>query len=368
MTYEPMNLTLLICIVLFIGAAQGFLLSISLVTIKRGNKKANLILAFLLFIFSFMIFFHSLSEIQRGKIDNEHAHTGQTILLLVAPLIYLYVNALIKQTFKFSVKDLIHLLPFVLVLIFYISYPAEKNFNNFLPLPEKIFLWVMVIQMTIYFFFSVYYLNEHNRRIKNTFSTIDKINLRWLRFLIVANTIIWPLAFLIELLKKHSGDFDLIWILISILIYLIGYKGLKQPEIFSGEIKNNREAEISRKKYVKSGLTDENADEVFNRLNEFMLSSKSFLDSNLNLPGLAKQLNISTHHLSQIINKKAEQNFFEYINKFRIEEAKRLLKNPEMNHLTISAIGFEVGFNSTSTFNSVFKNLTGTTPSKYQKS
>jgi AraC-like DNA-binding protein len=79
-------------------------------------------------------------------------------------------------------------------------------------------------------------------------------------------------------------------------------------------------------------------------------------------------MNVSTHHLSQIINERLNKNFFEFINHFRVKEAKRLLKDPGSQHLTLAAIGFEAGFNSVSSFNSIFKKATSFTPSQYRLS
>ncbi len=93
---------------------------------------------------------------------------------------------------------------------------------------------------------------------------------------------------------------------------------------------------------------------------------KPFLDHSLTLPRLAEKLSISIHDLSQIINERLKQNFFEFVNSHRVGEAKKILSDPEYENLTIAAIGFETGFNSTSAFNAAFKKHTGMTPSQYR--
>lgn len=363
-----MQSRLLIYIILFIGAAQGFLLSVALTTTSRGNKKANRVLASLLFIFSFIILFHSIGEIQQGKTIAEHSHSGQVFLLLVAPLIYYYTKILTTIEFTFSIKDVFHLIPFAIIMILYFVTQNYLNQANMLKVLDKIFLWSILVQMTLYLSLSIQRINSFSKGIENSFSSVDKINLHWLRFLILANALIWPVAFLIEIYKKNTQDFDVIWLLISTLIYLIGYKGLTQPEIFSGVLRNNEtEAIVKKKKYEHSGLEPEFADSIYIKLKEYMSASKPFLEYNLTLPSLAKQLSVSTHHLSQVINEKTGQNFFEFINSHRVEEAKRLLMEPEKKHFTIASIGLEAGFNSISSFNSVFKKITGMTPSQFQK-
>ena len=104
------------------------------------------------------------------------------------------------------------------------------------------------------------------------------------------------------------------------------------------------------------------------KLQKLMETEKLHLDSNLTLPLLAKKTAVSVHHLSQVINEKLSQNFFEFVNSYRVEEAKQMLLDPDRKHLNISAIGFEAGFNSNSSFNSVFKKLTGMTPSQFRNS
>jgi len=98
-----------------------------------------------------------------------------------------------------------------------------------------------------------------------------------------------------------------------------------------------------------------------------MVSEKPFLDSDITLPNLAKRLAISTHHLSQVINDKLQKNFFEFVNYYRVEEAKENIAEPANHNLNLAEIGFDVGFNSISSFNAAFKKHSGTTPSQYRE-
>lgn len=102
------------------------------------------------------------------------------------------------------------------------------------------------------------------------------------------------------------------------------------------------------------------------KLNEYMKNNQPYFDSDLTMPGLAKILNIPPHHLSQVINNKIGKNFFDLMNEYRIEEVKRRLKSNENSNLTILGIALESGFNSKSSFNSIFRKYTGMTPSQYR--
>jgi AraC-like DNA-binding protein len=119
-------------------------------------------------------------------------------------------------------------------------------------------------------------------------------------------------------------------------------------------------------KYEKSALTKKMADEYVRRLIQFMDSHKPFLDPNLTLPKLAGQVSIRTHHLSQIINERLHESFFDFINRYRIEEAKKRLSDPSLSHYSIMGVANEVGFRSKSVFNSAFKKQTGMTPSEFR--
>jgi AraC-like DNA-binding protein len=364
-----MDQTLIIGILLMIGAAQGLLLSVVLVTSTTGNKTANRILSILLSPFSFMLFFHASSELQGIPADKAaHEHIGQAIFALFAPLLFFYVQALTRPDFSMRRRDALHLLPCCLLLLLTILQLVtadadswDRYFNGIIP-------WLLMVQTVIYLYLSLRLLQAHQQKIKDRFSALEKINLRWLYFLLSGQMVIWPVAFLTEILGGDSRQWDWVWLLIAGFIYTMGYLGLRQPVIFSG-----RSAELlpknilAKKKYEKSVLSAEDAERISRRLQDVMGGEKPYLDCTLSLPDLAQKLSVSTHHLSQILNERIGRNFFEYINGLRVEEAKQMLKDKKMDHLSIAGIAQEAGFNSLSAFNTIFKMHTGSTPSSYRK-
>ncbi len=365
-----MDKTLIIGILLMIGAAQGLLLAAVLSSSSKGNKAANHILAILLFLFSFMLFFHAYSELQ-GEMVNKagHEHFAQAIFSLFAPLIFYYVKALTQRLFVLRWKDLRHLLPLCIIVIISLGFTLfpvklawEKSFN-------LLMLCLLIIQMTIYLYLSLRLLQVHQQNIRSNFSALERINLRWLYFLVIGQIIIWPVAFLTEILGGDSRQWDLVWLLIAIFIYAIGYFSLRQPEIFDSRIEEfPYNSSLVKKKYEKSTLSLEDAEKISDRLNELMTQEKLYLNNDLSLPDLSTRLSVSTHHLSQILNERIGKSFFEFINGLRIEEAKSLLQDQKMAHLSIAGIAQEAVFNSLSAFNTIFKKYTGKTPSSYRKS
>ena len=160
-------------------------------------------------------------------------------------------------------------------------------------------------------------------------------------------------------IANHGGE--ILAIIVALVIYYIGYKGLYQPEIFTGT--DESEPVV---KYEKSTLDNEKATEYKEKLLTFMTSEKPYLDSLLTIKDLGQKITIPSYHLSQIINENFRQNFFDFINSYRIEEAKRQLHDPKNNHISIQGIAFEVGFNSKSAFNNAFKKYTDMTPSEFR--
>ena len=133
----------------------------------------------------------------------------------------------------------------------------------------------------------------------------------------------------------------------------------------SGEL-TGEEQQLVTKKYEKSTLTGERAERYLNKLLQCMKEKKPFTDGHLSLQKLAGDLSIPPHHLSQIINERLGQTFSDFINSYRVEEAKRRLLDPAFKHLSLLGIAVDVGFNSKSSFNSVFKKHTSMTPSEFR--
>jgi AraC-like DNA-binding protein len=125
---------------------------------------------------------------------------------------------------------------------------------------------------------------------------------------------------------------------------------------------------MSREKYEKTRLQDSAYEQYKNMLLDYMEREKPYLNQKLTIAQLAQQLDIPVHHLSQLLNEHLEQNFFEFINNYRIEEVKKLNADPASSNLTLIGIAMESGFSSKSSFNRIFKQFTGKTPSEYFKS
>ena len=127
-------------------------------------------------------------------------------------------------------------------------------------------------------------------------------------------------------------------------------------------------ASDERKKYTKSGLKDDQADDIYKKLMHLFNREEYYKKNKLSLNELASELDIHPNYLSQIINEREEKNFYEFVNSFRLEEFKRLVKHQKHKEFTLLALAYDCGFNSKSSFNRYFKKHMGRTPSSFVKS
>ena len=163
------------------------------------------------------------------------------------------------------------------------------------------------------------------------------------------------------------GGISCIHLAILILINWIFYKGLKQPQIFLGISKSDELLARNTSNTQVSIPHREDEKEEFEQVNQYMQSSKAYTNSALSLTELAKMLDIQPRKLSFLINSMLNKNFMGFVNEYRIEMAKDRLRNVSDRGETILEVMYDVGFNSKSSFNTLFKQNTGLTPSDFRK-
>jgi len=242
------------------------------------------------------------------------------------------------------------------------------------PLIFLIFLILTALSGPVYFGASIKLFKTLDINIFNNFSYSENINLDWLRKLVYIFGFVWTLLVIITSLHHVFHVFSWIFctngifLALSIFVILIGYFGLKQKEIFAYQGKDSYVIKQKTEKYSGSGLKDSDARHYLEILTNYMAVEKPYLDPNLNLPQLAKDINIPIHYLSQIINEKLHNNFFNYINQFRVEEVKSKIFDPKFENYSLLGIAMDSGFNSKSVFNRIFKKYTNQTPSQFKAS
>ena len=382
----------LLNIALLLGAAQGFLLSF-LIFQKHRKLYANRFLSLFMFLYSLILVQMLLNDLGYGEKIPHILLVFLGFPFLIGPLHFLYAKSLINFSAKMKKNDWLHFLPFLVVELYFLSYLFKTDqqiqalFNkqqvNDVSTLFIIHNWLIIIQGMIYLIYTIIIINKYFKNIKNIFSTIEKIKLNWLK--IITYMVIFVLSFfMIENVLllfdiELSDKFNLTSLLYAILIYVLGYIGFSKSEIFatpelavsmrqlskydysSTESKPNGEP-----KYEKSGLGQQKAKQYLDSLLKLMEEKKPFRNSELTLNQLADLLSISPHNLSEVLNTQLSQNFFDFINHYRIEQAKKDLIDPKKQNLKILSIAFDAGFNSKTSFNTIFKKHTDLTPSEYR--
>jgi AraC-like DNA-binding protein len=375
--------------ILILGVAQGLFLAILLLT-RKENAVANRILAGAMIAFSVWLIDVALYS---GNYYLEYPHLigiSQPVIYLFGPTIYLYARTLSTGARSLGRRSLLHFIPALVVTAYMLPFFLQPGADKILfverlmregsPLDVEIIEWFKLPHGVIYTLVTFRLLGRYRERLEQNFSTLDRINLRWLRNLLIGTILVWLVAILhfilgalgIKILDSESNPASIVTV---VFVYAIGYLGLRQPEVFWPPPGNDdadttcAEARTPETpdKYLKSGLDSEKAETLLEGLLRLMHEQKPYTDPDLTLHQLASQLSVSPHNLSEVINTRLDKSFHDFVNGYRVDEAKIRLVNPKLAHQTILAIAFESGFQSKSTFNKIFKRFTGKTPSSFRR-
>lgn len=361
-----------------LGVAQALLLAAALLSVKRGNRIANRFLAAFVIVIAIGVGGATMAQ-DRFIILYPHLLKIQDpFFILGAPLLYLYVRTLIKGRAGSGKKDLLHFLPFALCLLYLLPFYFLSSKAKLFSVASYFDFWArwgyiksttLILQFVIYLSLIAWMLVAYSRKLKRQTSTGEAAVLFQVRFLLTTLTavlVFGSLKFVLTIIfpAYNTETVDLLVpASLSVFVYAMGYIGLRKPEVLTGM----EELPPTPRRYEKSTLTIERSDTYRERLLELMNTEKPHLDGGLTLQKLAKALAVSPHHLSQTINEQLNQNFIDFINAYRIEEAKRLLTDLAKKHYSILAVSEEVGFNSKSAFNTAFRRHANMTPSEFRK-
>ena len=299
---------------------------------------------------------------------------------LEGPLLLWYTRSLIYKNYRFTTKDLIYLLPLLLYALhqfvtFYNQDHAVKvaSLESHTLIEESVLTHLIglareVLRVT-FCVMSLLAIRDFRKQIKDEYSSIEKIDFAWLKFLVVAFLIISCWAVLVSLSIVFSAHFDFrinyelmglsanycVFVLVSAMIFF----SINYSSMFEG---------VDRQETVEEEAPQEQVDmALVEKIERYMEEHKPHLNSLLSLERLSNQMEISARALSKTINRHYGKNFFEFINGYRIEESKRRLSNPDFAHQTILEVMMDSGFNSKATYNTFFKKLVSMTPSEYRR-
>lgn len=367
----------------YIGFVQA-ILAIILIYNKKPLKIAYVILCSLILVF---VIKFGLDILQNYNIIPANRPViSLSLTMFCAPLLYLYSKHILIDYKIFDKKDFIHAIPSLLLLLIFtiLKLLPENNSISFLSLFEKyntikIFYGFIFQILTIYYTIaSLKILIQFKKQIKHFYSFESyKINLNWLILMIVIFFVIFVLIIVSSVVYEinSTNENAIIFRHLTELfyVYILSVWGFNQNQLNSTilvDTENIKETEIKDRatgKYQKSGLKNEDVKIYIDTLVKFMEESEVWKDTELSISKLANQTSIPKHYLSEVLNEHLGKSFYGFVNEYRIEYAKKLLKSEKHNNWSILAIAYECGFNSKAVFNSFFKKHTQLTPSEYKK-
>ncbi|KQC30106.1 helix-turn-helix domain-containing protein [Flagellimonas eckloniae] len=331
-----------------IGVILGFFFSAVLFGGRKQQPVYNIFLGVYLAAFSLRIgksIFHYFYDL-----DSAIRNFFLSILFCVGPSLWLYTSYLIRKKESFSRKHLVHYSVFLFLLPICWAIP-----NNG---PEQYSIWfvifynAIIVHMAGYCLFSFFwFLSNREKYPKKEVQIVNK----WLSYFLGLN-VVFVIAYV--LVSKIAFPFYIgLSFLFSSMIVILAIWALKNPVVFNKSIR----------KYRLSNIDEQAAGETMDLIKDYFEREKPYLNPNLTLTLLSKQLKVSAKELSQSINQQEHLNYSQFILMYRIEEAKRLLLSDTHKNFNIASIAYDSGFNSISSFNTAFKKLTGTTPLAFQK-
>ncbi len=319
-----------------LGLVQALFLCVYLLTLKKGNRNANIFLALLLLGLSIRIGKSVLSVyIDLGPWQRNLGLSG---ILLAGPFLWFYGLSLFKRKKGFNPRNYAHLIPFAAFVL------GCKVIPNGLGTVGYVVYLSVFLHLAIYLGLSTRLLLQHRNAKSSAWS--------WYRNLLVGVVLIWIfyMGNLAGIIPYYIGGA----IFFSLLVYIFSFLLLKRSS-------------FTVEKYAASTMDKATSKKYVSELKTFLVEEEAYLESDLSLKRTAEQLEIAPRILSQAINENEQQNFSEFVNGYRIEKAKQLLRDASYATEKIATVAYDCGFGNVTSFNITFKNATGHTPSQYRK-
>lgn len=332
-----------------IGAFNGLVLGSYFMFLSRQKHISNRFLGFLLIMLSIRIgksvFFYF-----NDSLSYYFIQLGLTACALIGPSVYFYLKSIKYPQAKVRREWPFHMFPIIAVLTI-IGY--FYNFRDYLEYWQEYIIPGIYYEWLIYLLIGGYILRKS---FKDLFAKGHKMSDfdTWVLSLYLGNVIIWIAYKTFFYTSYIVGAISFSFIFYLLILFLVINR--KSGSIFYDK----------QKKYGDKKIDPKEAELLMQKLDELMTVKELFKNPSLKLPDVAKELNVLPHRISQLLNDNMKKGFPLYVNEFRIQAAKELIKQNE--HFTLEGIGQECGFKSNSTFYTTFKKLTGLTPAKYKNS
>ncbi len=368
---HPPKLNILSFLYLYV-ALIGFYIAAIIHFNKKIDRVAKILISSFIFIHSIFIF-HICLNMTNYQYQYPHSFRMSTSFsFLYGPLLYFYFKR-ITQQYRFKKTDLFHLVPTLLLIIVLFPYYVLSADDKLSLMIDRVttgrgFIDLAIIVLKLssliiygYFIRKVYLKSKIVKGLSQENRSWQR-NIYAIHFSYIGCYAIYGVLLGNEITSGFL--FHLQVVLMASMVMYIGYSANVQPGVFSGALTLEDRLFF---KYEKSGLTKSLSQELKNSLIDLMEIEKIYKENDINLEILANRLNTTRHNASQVINEHFDLNFHEFINKYRINEAKNIFNLDYQKNLNIIDVAYEVGFNNKVTFNKAFKKDTNLTPSEYQR-
>jgi AraC-like DNA-binding protein len=338
------------------------------------KSRANMFLSILLAALTFSIFHLRYAGDVLSHFSLKVVSFGDPTFLIIAPLLWFYIIELTGGRVRWRLSSLVHFIPFALIIFCSLSFSSYESDSSIIRilyshprLPFTIFWMIVVVQFSAYQFMIHRKWQEYQKIMKQEVSNTENVSISWVRFFMSVFLVV-NASFLFSLFAVIHLDIMLwVWksvgVILSLSIFALGYKGILQQEIFDARV----DSPIPTRETEEAPPTEKPDQHLIDKLLTFMQNQRPYLDPELSLSSLSKELGLNRNQLSQLINDGIGENFYDFVNRYRVEEVKRLMADPQKQNYNLLGIALEAGFKSKSTFNLIFKRFTGLTPTEYKK-
>ncbi|MDB4908041.1 MAG: Helix-turn-helix, AraC protein [Gemmatimonadetes bacterium] len=373
-----------------LGALHGVLLA-GVLFVQRRNRTANRLLSGLVAACTLYLASTVYYSTPLFRAYPYFFGISYPVTWLFGPFVFLYARAAGDRSWRFRSSDLAHFVLPAIALLVALPYILLSG-------PEKLAVldaWtshgepahIAIFDLTKYasgLGYSVatlLFLRRHRQHILDSYSNLGSVNLAWLGWLSASAMAIWILAagVLVSNAPVHIRE-EHVSLAIALLVYAIGYMGLRQPEVFryvTSEFPVMRAApravevdttpDVEPPRYGRSGMSGVEAARLQAALLHIMDTGEPWKDSELTLADLSSRLDTTPHKLSEVLNAQVGQTFHDFVNGYRVREVQRRIAGGDASRLKVLALALDAGFASKSTFNQAFKKHTSQTPSAFRQ-
>ena len=361
---------------------------------KKNNNITNKVLGVIIILPVFAFITNLLIYVQKIDYAFVLVYLNGAISLLFGPSILYFIQLLYGKPYQLNWKNSLHFLPFFLAfllsfsLLFLNSLERKELLINIQAgndIVYNIVNLILLIHILGYIYQSWKILKNKLPYILSFYSELETARYNWIKSLIVYLLNVNIFLLIIYIISNSFFPKYLIYsdlIIMPFCVFIIYMKilinAVNSQVIFTNDEYQHYKLKlepfneyvseaISSQKYGNTAMKEDELTLIQQKLEALMTTEKTYIDRELNLNKLSEIIGISSHQLSQCINRIYDKNFYDYINFHRVNEAKQLMQNSQYENFKIEVIGEKAGFNSRTTFFSVFKKFTGESPSAFKK-